>query len=67
MWKVIRKMNVEMLVLCSNNKNATTNAEKIELLVKAFVKIHSLGNLSEMAKQGRELTLAQNMKAMERR
>lgn len=40
-WRTIRKMsgirnNVEIPVLCSNNKNAISNAEKAELFVKTF-------------------------------
>lgn len=70
-WNIIRKMsgirqNVEIPVLCSNNKNAISNAEKAELLVKPFVKIHSSGNLSSTAKQYRDQTLAQNPGIVER-
>lgn len=44
----------------SNNKNAVSNAEKAELLVETFVKIHSSGNLSTIDNQYRNQTLLEN-------
>lgn len=58
--------NVEIPVLCRNDKNAISNAEKAELFVKTFVKIHSSENLSSTAKQYRDQTLAQNPGIVER-
>lgn len=64
-WRTIRKMsvirkNVEIPVLCSNNKNAISNAGEKKLFGKSIVKIHSSGNLSSTAKQYRDQTLAQS-------
>lgn len=46
---------------------AITNKEKVELMVKSFVKVHSLNNLSEEGKRGREKTKEENLEPLQRK
>lgn len=48
-------------------KKAVTNKEKAELMVNAFVNIHSSKNLSEEGRKGRESTKSKNLEALRRK
>lgn len=64
-WNMIRKMggiqrynNIPMLV--SNGINAIKDSDKAEMLVEAFVKVHSNDNMSENMRKYRELKVRKN-------
>lgn len=64
-WGMIRKMKGlrrewNFPVLKVGDELAITNNEKVEVLVKTFVKIHSTDNLSEERRERREATRRKN-------
>lgn len=71
-WGMIRRMNGirgyrEIPVLQGDGAVAVSSAEKAELLAQTLVKVHSSENLSDLAKQQRESTLASNPNVMVRK
>lgn len=54
-------------ILSNGIKKAVTNKEKAELMVNAFVSIHSSKNLSEEGRKGRESTKSKNLEALRRK
>ena len=54
-------------VIISEEETAVSNREKAEIMAKAFVKVHSSENLSEVGKQRRKTTMAQYPRVLNRR
>ncbi len=72
MWGMIRKMgwiqpNREIPVLISEGKQVISNSEKVEVLVKNFVKVHSNRNISEEMRLCRENKMKENPNILEQR
>ena len=64
-WGMIKRMNgikreYGYPVLKEGEIIAVREEEKVEMLAKAFVKVHSSGNITEEGKRGREGTVAEN-------
>ena len=71
-WGMIKKMGGnrrewDYPVLKENDEEAVADKDKAEMMVKAFVKVHSSGNLSEDGKRGREQTMREHNGALGRK